>query len=100
LAVAEGGRDPISWLMIERGWEVFASDGSEIGRVDQVIGDSVAGIFNGLAIHSGVFSKPRYLPAERIVGIYEGRVEADIDAAGAEGLPPHEAAPSLEIRPE
>ena len=40
------------------------------------------------------------LTAEQVGWIHEGRVEADIDAAGAEGLPPHEAAPSLEIRPE
>jgi hypothetical protein len=97
---AEGGPDPVSWLMVERGWKVIGSDGSEIGRVDQVVGDSVADIFNGLAIRAGAFAAPRYLAAERVGAIYEGRVEADIDAAAAEALPPHEAAPSVEIRPE
>jgi hypothetical protein len=86
--------------MIEAGWAVVGSDGQQFGRVDQVVGDPVAGIFNGLAIRSGAFTAPRYLPAERVGAIYEGRVEADIDSAAAEGLLRHEAAPSVDIRPE
>jgi hypothetical protein len=86
--------------MIEPGWRVIGSDGAELGAVDQVVGDSVAGIFNGLAIVSGVFGAPRYLAAERVAGIYQGCVQADIDSAAADELPPHEAAPSVEIRPD
>jgi len=86
--------------MIEPGWRVLGSDGAELGAVDQVVGDSVAGIFNGLSIVAGVFGGPRYLEAERVAGIYQGCVEADIDAAAAEQLPPHEAAASVEIRPD
>jgi hypothetical protein len=97
---ADAPGDRVSWLMVEPGWEVTGSDGTEIGLVDQVVGDSAADIFNGLAIRSGAFAGPRYLPAERVGAIYEGRVEVNIDAAGAEGLPPHEAPPSLEILPD
>jgi hypothetical protein len=100
MAGAEARGDPVSWLMIEPGWSVVASDGTEIGRVDQVVGDPVAGIFNGLAIITGAFSASRHLPAERVGTIYEGRVEADIDAAAAEGLDLHDAPPSIEVRPD
>jgi len=86
--------------MIEPGWRVLGSDGVELGAVDQVVGDSVAGIFNGLAIVSGVFGGPRYVEAERVAGIYQGCIQVDIDSAAAEQLPPHEAAPSVEIRPD
>ena len=42
--------DPVSWLLIEAGWKVLAADGSEVGKVDEVTGDSNADIFDGLAI--------------------------------------------------
>jgi hypothetical protein len=86
--------------MIEPGWAVVGSDGTEIGRVDEVVGDPVAGIFNGLAIISGVFSASRHLPAERVGAIFVGRVETDIDEAGAEALELHDAPPSIEVRPD
>ena len=50
-----GGRtavtgEPVSWIVIEPGWKVVGRDGEELGRVDEVIGDSNADIFNGLAV--------------------------------------------------
>jgi hypothetical protein len=86
--------------MIEPGWAVVGSDGTEIGRVDQVVGDPVADIFNGLAIITGAFSASRHLPADCVGAIFEGRVEAHIDAAAAEGLDLHDAPPSVEVRPD
>ena len=32
--------DPVSWLLIEKGWKVVASDGNEIGKVHEVVGDN------------------------------------------------------------
>ena len=66
--------DPVSWLMIEPGWTVVDSTGQEVGRVEEVAGDSSHDIFNGLAVASGMFAKPRYVPAEQVVEITEGRV--------------------------
>ena len=43
----------VSWLMIEPGWEVLGSDGSRLGKVHEVIGDSGKDIFNGLAVSPG-----------------------------------------------
>ena len=31
--------DPVSWFMIEPGWTVVASNGEEVGSVDEVAGD-------------------------------------------------------------
>jgi hypothetical protein len=38
--------DPVSWLVIERGWKVQDRDGGDIGRLDEVIGDMHADIFS------------------------------------------------------
>jgi hypothetical protein len=81
-AVAE----PVSWLMIETGWTVLASDGSDIGAVDEVIGDSSVDIFDGLAIATSAFGKPRYVPAEQVGEITEGTVRLKLTPQQVEQL--------------
>lgn len=92
--------DPVSWLMIEPGWSVVARDGTEIGRVEEVVGDTGSDIFNGLAVSTGLVAKPKYVPAERVSRIVEGEVRLDLAAGGLEGLDDHEPQPpSTELRP-
>jgi uncharacterized protein YrrD len=70
--------DPVSWLVIERGWRVLGPDGDELGEVDEVMADAATDIFNGLDVRSGAFGRKRYLPAERITEIVEGAVTVDV----------------------
>jgi hypothetical protein len=73
--------DPVAWKVVERGWSVIASDGSEVGRVDQVLGDPEADIFDGLSVGAGgVLDRPLYVPSERVGAIEEGTVHLTIDA--------------------
>jgi hypothetical protein len=72
--------DPVSWLLIRPGWKVYASDGSEVGEVDEVAGDDNADIFDGLAIATSALGKPRYVPAERVTTITEGAVQTSLTA--------------------
>jgi hypothetical protein len=60
--------DPVSWLLIERGWRVVGPDGEEVGRVESVTGDRDADIFDGLELDSG------YVPSERVGRIVEGEI--------------------------
>ena len=93
--------DPVSWLVIESGWDVVGSDGGEIGKVDEVVGDDSDDIFNGLAIVSGLFDKVRYVPSELVGEIVEGRVQLKIPAASAETLEEYEEPPaSIQILPD
>jgi hypothetical protein len=78
--------DPVSWLMIKPGWKVLASDGSEVGEVDEVVGDSSVDIFNGLAVATSAFGKPRYVPAERVDEIAEDLVRLSLTPDQVEGL--------------
>jgi len=55
--------DPVSWFLIERGWHVVGSDGSELGTVEETVGDSQLDIFDGLTVATGLLSKARYVPA-------------------------------------
>jgi sporulation protein YlmC with PRC-barrel domain len=72
--------DPVSWFVIEAGWHVVGSDGRELGKVAQVVGDSDKDIFNGLSVSHGLLRPKRYVPSERVTTITEGRVELDLDA--------------------
>ena len=93
--------DPVSWLMIETGWTVLAADGTEVGKVDEVAGDSSADIFDGLAVATSALGKPRYVPAEEIASIEPGIVRLRLTRDAAEQLGEYlEPATSAEIEPD
>jgi hypothetical protein len=93
--------DPVSWLMIEPGWKVFAADGGEVGAVDEVAGDDGHDIFDGLAIATSAFGKPRYVPAEQVERIEEGSVFLSLTSEQAKSLGEYlEPATSAEIEPD
>jgi hypothetical protein len=93
--------DPVSWFVIEEGWKVVDSGGEEVGAVDEVVGDSSNDIFNGLAISTSLLGRPRYVPAEKVGTITEGRVEIRLTKTEVEQLGEFEEPPtSAEILPE
>jgi len=67
--------DPVSWMVIEQGWAVVDSEGEDVGRIDEVLGDEAADIFNGLQVLTGALGKKTYVPAEDVGEIVEGRVQ-------------------------
>jgi hypothetical protein len=70
--------DPVSWFVIERGWEVVGGDGNKLGTVEEVLGDPERDIFDGLSVATGLLGKPRYVPAELSQEIVEGTVRLSI----------------------
>jgi hypothetical protein len=93
--------DPVSWLMIRPGWKVYASDGTEVGEVDEVTGDDNADIFDGLAVAASALGKPKYVPAEQVTTITEGRIDLSLTAADFVGTSEFlEPATSAEIEPD
>lgn len=93
--------EPVSWLVIEQGWDVVDAAGEEVGKVEEVVGDTNLDIFNGLTIAHRVFARGRYVPAEAIAGITEGCVRLRLRKSEVERLPEHrEPPPSHRILPE
>ena len=60
--------DPVSWLMIERGWKVVDAHGEKVGKVDEVLGDEQIDIFHGLLVNG------QEILAERVAEIHEGEI--------------------------
>jgi len=92
--------DPVSWLVVEHGWKVVAADGSAVGTVEEVIGDTGKDIFNGLSVSSGLLKRPKYVPAEQVAEIAEGEVRLALSKDEFEQLGEHDEPPaSAEILP-
>lgn len=81
--------DPASWLVVEKGWKVLASDGSEVGSVVETLGDEAHDIFDGLAVSTRLLSRPVYVPSERVGEILEGSVTLSLDPDEVARLEPY-----------
>ncbi len=93
--------EPVSWLLLEKGWKVVGADGEEIGKVEEVVGDSGRDIFSGLTVGAGLLHRPRSVPAELVTGIVEGCVQLSIGKDEFKRLEEYEEPPpSQQIRPE
>ncbi len=93
--------DPVSWLQIEKGWNVVTADGAELGTVFEVTGDENSDIFDGLAIKAKRFASAKYVPAEQVGEIVPGEVRLTITSAEADSLEPFTEPPPQEtILPE
>jgi hypothetical protein len=86
--VSEGGAPPVSWLLIEPGWEVVDAGGNGVGQVEEVVGDR--DIFSGLAVSSGLLGKPRWVPADLVAEITESQVRLTVSEDAVEQLEEHE----------
>ena len=60
--------DPVSWLLIERGWKVVNASGEKIGKVDEVLSDEEADIFHGLIVGG------EEILSEQVAEIREGEI--------------------------
>lgn len=80
--------DPVSWKVVERGWQMIGSDGEKLGKVDEVLGIPEDDIFDGLSVSAGLFKGRHYVPAEQVGPIYEGEIHLLIDKPTFEQLPP------------
>jgi hypothetical protein len=91
----------VSWLSIARGWKVMAADGSEIGEIDEVIGDENSDIFDGISIAMSALGQPRYARADQVASIEQGSVRLSLTREQAAQLQDYlQPATSAEIEPD
>jgi hypothetical protein len=89
--------EPVSWLMIESGWELVDRSGEPLGEITAVVGDADADIFDGLRFETPGGDE-RYVRAELIGEITEGRVEVDAGPAELERESEEEGPGGVELR--
>jgi hypothetical protein len=93
---------PASYLSLESGAEVLSSDGQAVGKVEHVLADPEADIFDGLVIDTRLGpGGHRFADATQVGDVFERGVVLGITAAEAERLPEPAANPaSLDVGPE
>lgn len=93
--------EPVSWLLVEKHWKVLGADGEEIGKVEEVVGDSGRDIFSGLTVGTGLLHKARFVPAELVTEIVEDEVRLSIGKDEFERLEEYEEPPpTKQIQPD
>lgn len=76
---------PIAWMALESGTAIVTSDGTELGRVHEVVADRQKDIFSGITFRDGVLSGERFVPAATIDTITSEEVRLTVSSAEAEG---------------
>jgi hypothetical protein len=72
--------DPVSWFLIEPGWQVADAVGVAVGTVAEVRGNENEDIFDGLIVAVSALDK-KYVPSEVVGPITEGRIELTVTTA-------------------
>jgi uncharacterized protein YrrD len=83
---------PIAWMALASGTPIVTADGTELGRVDEVIADRQKDIFSGITFSDGVLSGDRFVPAASIESITTDEVRLSVSSEEAEQkIEPYEA---------
>lgn len=80
---------PIHYTAVERGTPVIASDGAQVGTVDQVVDNYREHILDGFVIRMSDGER-RFADAPEIARTTDRAVTLTLDAAAASELPPPE----------
>jgi sporulation protein YlmC with PRC-barrel domain len=89
---------PIHYSAVARGTPVYASDGEQVGKVDQVVDNYEEHILDGFVIET-TDGKLRFVDAPEVSRTAERAVRLTIDPAAVAQLPPPEkGAPSFSPR--
>jgi hypothetical protein len=78
---------PSSYLTLEPGMPVYFGDAKELGRIERVVADWGADIFEGLEVAPGVLARSRFVAADQVDEIHERGVVLKIDSSRGESLP-------------
>ena len=87
--------EPSSYLALEKGAEVYSSDGEKVGKVEHVLADADEDVFDGLVIdcHRGPGGL-HFVDADQVDEIYERAVVLTIPGSEVEHLPKPAPAPT------
>ena len=74
---------PISWMTLDKGARIVTSDGTELGKVGEIVADRQKDIFSGVTFREGMLGEDRFVPADLIEGMTAEQVTLTIAAADA-----------------
>jgi sporulation protein YlmC with PRC-barrel domain len=84
--------NPIHYAAVERGTPVYASDGEQVGKVDEVVDNYREHILDGFVIETDG-GQLRFVDGPEVARTAERAVRLRIDSVAVAQLPPPEKAP-------
>jgi uncharacterized protein YrrD len=78
---------PTSYLVLEEGADVYASDGEQVGEVTEIRADMVNDLFEGIVVRHHVLGHRHFVDAEQIDEIHERGVLLTLSSDDVEALP-------------
>jgi uncharacterized protein YrrD len=92
---------PSSYLALGEGVEVYSCDGEELGKVEHILSDPEADIFDGIVLDTSALpGGHRFVDADQVEEIFERGVLLKLDRNAAESLPePSENPAAMEADP-
>jgi len=99
--MAELGQ-PSSYLALEAGAPVYSSDGGQVGKVEHVLRDADADIFDGIVLDTSELpGGHRFVDAAHVEEVYERGVALKLDRAAVESAPePSENPAAVRAHPD
>jgi hypothetical protein len=88
---------PLAWTAILARTPVFASDGTQVGVAQEVIGSEGDDIFHGVEVAEGPLGHNVLIPAERVKSITTSRISTDMSAEAIRQLPPYQPEESYRL---
>ncbi|HLX20856.1 MAG TPA: hypothetical protein VKR23_11965 [Gaiellaceae bacterium] len=92
--------DPVAWRAVEQGWAVYDRDGTQVGTVHEIAGDTEHDIWDGFGVRLHRRGHVKYVPAENVTSIAVGEIRLGISADEAERLEDMHADVEERILPE
>jgi uncharacterized protein YrrD len=94
--------EPISYLVVEKGVSVYASDGQKVARVVHVLSEAKVDMFDGIVIDTAAGpGGHRFVDAPEVGAIFERGVVLKIPAEEVDKLPkPGQNPAALEVSPD
>ncbi len=74
-----GPDDPVAWAYVEPGTLVVGADGSELGKVAEMLGTATENIFHGVAVDPKRDGPTRVVPADAVTRLTSSKVELSWD---------------------
>jgi hypothetical protein len=78
---------PIAWTAILSDTPVYASDGEQVGVVDEVLGSQGEDIFHGIVVRSPGVQHNVAILADKVSGITRSRIDTSLTTQEIRALP-------------
>ena len=88
---------PLAWKAILADTPVYASDGEQVGVVGDVLGSQEQDIFHGIHVRGGTLQHDVMIPADRVAGITNRRIDASLSAEEIRALPVYREEESFQL---